>query len=72
LQRLERLILVKYEEGLEIYEGVFKGNRITAIPQEIFELINLKELRISYNQITEIPDAIAQLANLTTLSLHSN
>jgi Leucine-rich repeat (LRR) protein len=49
LQSLEKLILGK--------QG--KGNRLTAIPQEIFQLTNLKELHIPYNQITAIPDAIA-------------
>ena len=49
-----------------------KGNRLIAIPQEIFSLTNLKELSIAYNQITAIPDAIANLANLTTLDLDNN
>ncbi len=68
LQSLERLILGKWDDK----ENKRKGNRSTAIPQEIFQLTNLKELHISYNQITAIPDAIANLVNLTTLSLDSN
>ncbi len=68
LQSLEKLILGKWDdEGMDS-----KGNRLTAISQEIFQLTNLKELHISFNQITAIPDAIAQLANLTTLSLYDN
>jgi Leucine-rich repeat (LRR) protein/GTPase SAR1 family protein len=67
LQSLEKLVLGKWDDK----EGT-KGNRLTAIPQEIFQLTNLKELHISYNQITAIPDEIAQLANLTTLDLSSN
>ena len=67
LQSLEKLILGKRDDKRER-----KGNRLTAIPQEIFQLTNLKELHISFNQITAIPDAIAQLANLTTLNLDSN
>jgi internalin A len=62
LQSLEKLILGKWDD--KSFEG--KGNRFTAIPQEIFQLTNLKELHISFNQITAIPDAIAQLANLTS------
>ena len=65
LQSLEKLILGKYEGGV-------KGNRLTAIPQEIFQLTNLKELHIPLNEITAIPDAIAQLSNLTNLSLFRN
>ncbi|WP_434683920.1 COR domain-containing protein [Pseudanabaena minima] len=68
LQSLEKLILGKWDN--KTYQG--KGNRLTAIPQEIFQLTNLKELHIPYNQITAIPDAIAKLANLTTLYLYNN
>ena len=67
LQNLEKLILGKWVRG---EEG--KENRLTAIPQEIFQLTNLKELHIPYNKITVIPDAIAQLADLTTLNLSHN
>ncbi|PZV15467.1 MAG: GTP-binding protein [Pseudanabaena sp.] len=67
LQSLEKLILGKWDDK----EGR-KGNRLTAIPQEIFQLTNLKELHIEYNQITAIPEAIAQLANLTELDLNGN
>ena len=59
LQSLERLILGKWDD-----EEEEKGNRLTAIPQEIFQLTNLKELHIAFNQITAIPDAIANLADL--------
>ncbi|MCA6519320.1 MAG: leucine-rich repeat domain-containing protein, partial [Pseudanabaena sp. M110S1SP2A07QC] len=65
LQSLEKLILGKYDGGV-------KRNRLTAIPQEIFQLINLKELSIEFNLITQIPDEIANLANLTTLKFHFN
>ena len=68
LQSLETLILGKFDYK----ERKSKGNRLTAIPQEIFQLTNLKELHLSNNQITAIPDAIANLANLTTLSLWEN
>ncbi len=68
LQSLEKLILGKWDDE----EEEEKGNRLTAIPKEIFQLTNLKELHISDNQITAIPDAIANLANLTTLDLTSN
>jgi internalin A len=68
LQSLEKLILGKWD----IQRDEEKGNLLTAIPQEIFQLTNLKELHISHNPITTIPEAIANLANLTTLSLSSN
>ncbi|MFZ4729681.1 MAG: leucine-rich repeat domain-containing protein, partial [Pseudanabaena sp.] len=68
LQSLENLILGKWDDEAE----KFKGNRLTAIPQEIFQLTNLKELLVAYNQITAIPDEIANLANLTTLDINRN
>ena len=43
LQSLEKLILGKFDKGQR------KGNRLTAIPQEIFQLTNLKELHLSNN-----------------------
>ena len=68
LQSLEKLILGKFDNEKKNR----KGNRLTAIPQEIFQLANLKELHIPFNKITVIPDAIANLANLTSLDLGSN
>ncbi len=68
LQSLEKLILGKWDDE----EEEEKGNRLTAIPKEIFQLTNLKELHISDNQITAIPDSIANLVNLTTLNLWGN
>ncbi|MBD2189681.1 leucine-rich repeat domain-containing protein [Pseudanabaena mucicola] len=68
LQSLERLILGKWDDD----EKRGEGNRLTAIPQEIFQLTNLKELYIPFNQITAIPDAILNLASLTTLDLSWN
>jgi len=68
LQSLEKLILGK----LDSKARKIKGNRLTTISQEVFQLTNLKELHIPFNQITAIPDAIANLANLTSLSLSSN
>ncbi|NUN66092.1 GTP-binding protein [Pseudanabaena biceps] len=66
LQSLEKLILGKWDYK----EGKNKGeNRLTAIPQEIFQLTNLKKLHVSYNKITVIPDAIGNLTNLTQLNL---
>ena len=67
LQSLEKLILGKWFSG-----GRGKGNRFTAIPQEIFQLTNLKELRIAHNQITAIQDEIANLSNLIWLYLSDN
>jgi internalin A len=61
LQSLEKLILGKRDDE----KKEVKGNRLTAIPQEIFQLTNLKELHIPFNQITMIPDAIALVVQKT-------
>ncbi len=68
LQSLENLILGKWDDD----EKRGEGNRLTAIPQEVFQLNNLKELHIPFNQITTISDEIGNLVNLTTIDLSWN
>ena len=45
---------------------------LTALPTEIAQLTNLKQLRLSGNQLTALPAEIAQLTNLQTLWLSRN
>ena len=45
---------------------------IPAIPKEIGELVNLKELYIYYNQLTSIPEEIGNLVNLKYLHIYNN
>ena len=47
-------------------------NRLTAIPAEIGQLINLTELYLNLNQLSAIPPEIGRLTNLTRLYLRDN
>jgi Leucine-rich repeat (LRR) protein len=64
LQGLERLILGKWDAKTT----KLKGNCLKAIPQEIFQIIHLKELSLSNNQIVTIPNEIGNLSNLQILN----
>ena len=48
--------------------------RVTAgkIPEELFQLTNMKSLNLSDNHLTEIPDEISKLTNLEVLILNNN
>ncbi len=46
--------------------------RLTRIPDEVFELTWLKQLYLSSNQLSTVPESITRLSNLTRLSLISN
>ncbi|TMW62297.1 hypothetical protein Poli38472_009790 [Pythium oligandrum] len=49
-----------------------KGNKLSAIPQTITSLSQLKELDLSENQLSEIPQHINQLSELVDLSVDRN
>ncbi len=48
------------------------NNKLTSIPSEIVQLVNLQELYLSENKLTSIPPEIGQLVNLQILKLNSN
>ena len=60
------------DEKMSIIEIYCSGNKITEIPKEICQLINLHTFICSSNQITEIPKEIFQLINLHTFGCSSN
>ncbi|MFM8003489.1 MAG: leucine-rich repeat domain-containing protein, partial [Dolichospermum sp.] len=47
------------------------NNQLTALPDSITQLSNLRNLCLSNNQLT-LPESIAQLSNLTVLDLSDN
>ena len=47
-------------------------SKITEIPQQINQLVNLTSLRLDGNNITRIPDEIGELNDLKKLSLNEN
>ena len=48
------------------------GNKLTSLPSQIGELINLKSLYLDDNQLTSLPVEIGQLKSLQYLSLYQN
>ena len=46
--------------------------KLTQIPDTVFELTHLQKLDLSDNQLTEIPKSISNLSNLTKLGLDDN
>ena len=48
------------------------GNQLTAVPEALGKLTNLKELYLSSNQLTALPDAIGKLTHLQRLDLRDN
>jgi small GTP-binding protein len=47
-------------------------NKLSELPAEIMQLVNLTTLNLSWNQLSELPAEITQLVNLTTLDLLGN
>ena len=47
-------------------------DKLTKIPDNIFDLVQIEELYISYNQLTHIPNDIGKLKNLKILEFQDN
>lgn len=71
----------KIEEALQsgttelVLGGDYKtpdGEKLTELPESLWELIQLKSLRISQTKITTLPDSLGQLTQLKSLDLSRN
>ncbi|BDS12437.1 leucine-rich repeat domain-containing protein [Aureispira anguillae] len=51
---------------------LLNSNKLTAIPEAIYQLLSLKRLTLSFNQINAIPDRISELTTLEALDLSGN
>jgi internalin A len=49
-----------------------ENTALSRIPGEIFEILHLEELTLSYNGLTSLPESIARLNQLTSLDLSYN
>lgn len=47
-------------------------NDLTALPEEVFKLRNLRSLDLSYNRLSTLPSSILQLSQLEVLVLEGN
>ena len=63
-KELEELDLSSYEAE--------RQEKLTKIPDDIFELTHLKSLNLSHNQLSKLPDSFATLPNLNSLYLSGN
>jgi len=61
-----------YGKIQEIKHVNLDGWGLKTIPQEVFELNNLKSLSLEFNELSEIPDEISNLTSLTRLYLNYN
>ncbi|BAY24777.1 Miro domain-containing protein [Calothrix sp. NIES-2100] len=48
------------------------GNRLTALPPEIGQLVNLRSLNLWGNRLRSLPGELGQLVNLQSLNLYNN
>ncbi|XP_060071493.1 leucine-rich repeat-containing protein 20-like [Ylistrum balloti] len=55
-----------------VQELNMSDNKLSELPEEMSELIDLKTMDISRNQFTSLPDFVYQYSNLLQLKLHSN
>ena len=46
--------------------------KLTSIPREIGNLVNLMDLYLDHNDLTSLPKEIGNLVNITYLDLHRN
>jgi len=47
-------------------------NGLTALPEEVFKLRNLRDLDLSHNLLTELPPSVLQLSHLRALDVQGN
>ena len=48
------------------------GNKLRKLPEQLFELINLKYLILEDNELQEISDSVCKLINLKEFTLYNN
>jgi Leucine-rich repeat (LRR) protein len=72
----QQKIFYSLSDAMQNPDSVYRLNlskkKLTALPTEIFQFKNLRELVADKNKITEIPAAIENLILLQTLSISNN
>ena len=73
LQRIKEAKEQQIEElNLSNYYLTKENQKLTHIPDEVFELTHLQKLNLNYNNIQDIPSQISRLINLKSLDLIGN
>ncbi|MFA5074502.1 MAG: leucine-rich repeat domain-containing protein [Candidatus Babeliales bacterium] len=70
--RSKFLFYIAIAEILKIKELVLSGNKLTTLPEEIFNLKSLEVLNLSDNKLTKLSPKIIKLRNLEVLDLSKN
>ncbi len=74
LQRIKQAKKPKLIEELDLSNdwNTNDSQKLTRIPDAVFELTHLKVLKLSGNQLSTLPDSLSNLSNLTRLDLSLN
>ena len=62
--------LAEHAPGLVVLD--LSGNKLTAVPPAVCDIVSLQALDLSHNAITELPPELLRLTKLTKLDLASN
>ena len=68
LENIEKL----FSSLCQVTDFELSVNEMTAIPENIDDLVKVEKLNLGSEVLTHIPDSIGSLANLTDLSISSN
>lgn len=64
--------LTEVTDPQQVYVLQLRGKRLKTIPEEVLQMVNLKELDLRGNRIAFLPDSIARLRHLQRLEVSRN
>jgi Leucine-rich repeat (LRR) protein len=69
---LDKIAQAKHEQSKTLVLAGYEVGKLLEIPDEVFELSQLEELRFFGTSISKVPERIRELRNLKELSLYGN